>query len=238
MDRIGVGRRAELQQLADLPGARWSSGRRRCSAWAGSPTTRTRRTSCSSSTARTARPGPNHSNYVEPGVRPALRAGARDAGLPGADGAVPADGGHRRRGLPLDLHLHHPLAFGLQHAWLRNYKPHDFPYGMIKYYARRSGRPARVAAASAGTRKDCRPMLRYVAQTAAAHDPDRVRGHRSSRSSCSTSWAAAPPRMALGKNASPEGAGGVRRAARLQQAAVLRLVDARPAPTPGSAFAR
>ncbi|MBI2440836.1 MAG: hypothetical protein HYV35_05630 [Lentisphaerae bacterium] len=39
----------------------------------------------------------------------------------------------------------HPLAYGLTHAWLRNYKPHDFPYGMGKYYAidepaRRSGR--------------------------------------------------------------------------------------------------
>lgn len=28
----------------------------------------------------------------------------------------------------------HPLAYGLTHAWLGNYKPHDFPYGMGKYY--------------------------------------------------------------------------------------------------------
>ena len=27
-----------------------------------------------------------------------------------------------------------PLAFGLHHGWLGNYKPHDFPYGMQKYY--------------------------------------------------------------------------------------------------------
>ena len=29
----------------------------------------------------------------------------------------------------------HPLSYGLRHRWLKNYKPHDFPYGMVKYYA-------------------------------------------------------------------------------------------------------
>ena len=29
----------------------------------------------------------------------------------------------------------HPLSYALTHAWLKNYKPHDFPYGMGKYYA-------------------------------------------------------------------------------------------------------
>lgn len=29
----------------------------------------------------------------------------------------------------------HPLAYGLHHGWLKNYKPHDFPYGMNKYHA-------------------------------------------------------------------------------------------------------
>lgn len=29
----------------------------------------------------------------------------------------------------------HPLAYGLHHHWLNNYKPHDFPYGMNKYHA-------------------------------------------------------------------------------------------------------
>jgi ABC-type transport system substrate-binding protein len=32
------------------------------------------------------------------------------------------------------LFEHHPLAYGLYHHWLKNYKPHDFPYGMAKYY--------------------------------------------------------------------------------------------------------
>ena len=27
-----------------------------------------------------------------------------------------------------------PLAYGLHHQWIRNYKYHDFPYGMTKYY--------------------------------------------------------------------------------------------------------
>jgi ABC-type transport system substrate-binding protein len=29
----------------------------------------------------------------------------------------------------------HPLSYGLHHQWLKNYKPHDFPYGMNKYHA-------------------------------------------------------------------------------------------------------
>lgn len=28
-----------------------------------------------------------------------------------------------------------PLSYALRHAWVRNYKPHDFPYGMVKYQA-------------------------------------------------------------------------------------------------------
>lgn len=32
------------------------------------------------------------------------------------------------------LFLHHSLAVTLKHAWLKNYKPHDFPLGLNKYY--------------------------------------------------------------------------------------------------------
>ncbi len=32
------------------------------------------------------------------------------------------------------LFLHHSMSFSLRHPWLANVKPHDFPYGMIKYY--------------------------------------------------------------------------------------------------------
>jgi ABC-type transport system substrate-binding protein len=31
------------------------------------------------------------------------------------------------------LCLSYPLSYGLQHGWLKNYKRHDFPYGMLKY---------------------------------------------------------------------------------------------------------
>jgi oligopeptide transport system substrate-binding protein len=31
------------------------------------------------------------------------------------------------------IFVHYPMAHGLHHAWLKNYKPHDFPYGMSKY---------------------------------------------------------------------------------------------------------
>ena len=33
------------------------------------------------------------------------------------------------------IFLHHPVVFELQHPWVQNVVPHDFPYGMFKYYA-------------------------------------------------------------------------------------------------------
>jgi len=33
------------------------------------------------------------------------------------------------------IYEQHPLSYGLHHHWLKNYKPHDFPYGMNKYHA-------------------------------------------------------------------------------------------------------
>lgn len=32
------------------------------------------------------------------------------------------------------LFLHHSLSVTLKHSWLKNYKPHDFPLGLNKYY--------------------------------------------------------------------------------------------------------
>lgn len=32
------------------------------------------------------------------------------------------------------LFLHHSMSFSLRHSWLGNYRRHDFPYGMYKYY--------------------------------------------------------------------------------------------------------
>ncbi len=41
------------------------------------------------------------------------------------------------------IFLHHPVSYGLSHRRISNYKPHDFPYGMIKY-VRVDERPAPV----------------------------------------------------------------------------------------------
>ena len=32
------------------------------------------------------------------------------------------------------LFLHHSMSFSLRQPWVKNFKPHDFPYGMAKYY--------------------------------------------------------------------------------------------------------
>ncbi|NLB56305.1 MAG: hypothetical protein GX811_11180 [Lentisphaerae bacterium] len=31
------------------------------------------------------------------------------------------------------IFMYTPMAYGLHHSWVQNYKPHDFPYGMLKY---------------------------------------------------------------------------------------------------------
>ncbi len=78
-------------------------------------------------------PGPNHSNYRNPEFD-RLYERIR----------VMNDGPERTRlyremsDLVVEdapwLCLAYPLSFGLQHGWVKNYKPHDFGYGMIKYY--------------------------------------------------------------------------------------------------------
>jgi oligopeptide transport system substrate-binding protein len=78
-------------------------------------------------------PGPNHSNYSNPEFdrlyetvrvmpdtpeRTALYRKMADIAVEDAPW----------------LCLAYPLSFGLQHGWMKNYKPHDYPYGMSKYY--------------------------------------------------------------------------------------------------------
>ena len=77
-------------------------------------------------------PGPNHSNYKNKEFD-ALYEQVR----------VMSDSSERTRlyGRMADIviedcpwvFMHHPMAYGLHNAWLGNYKPHDFPYGMGKY---------------------------------------------------------------------------------------------------------
>ncbi|MBN1676856.1 MAG: ABC transporter substrate-binding protein [Kiritimatiellae bacterium] len=32
------------------------------------------------------------------------------------------------------IYMYHRMAYGLHHHWIRNYKPHDFPYGMTRFH--------------------------------------------------------------------------------------------------------
>ncbi|MBU0676759.1 MAG: hypothetical protein KJ626_01465 [Verrucomicrobia bacterium] len=78
-------------------------------------------------------PGPNHSNYVNPDFD-ALYEKARIM----QDGPERTELYARMADIVIDdcpwIFTATPLSYGLHHAWIRNYKHHDFPYGMIKYY--------------------------------------------------------------------------------------------------------
>ncbi len=79
-------------------------------------------------------PGPNHSNY----------ANAECDALYEQIRVMPADAPERlrlcRRMVEIIIEdcpwifTHHPMDYIIHHPWLKNYKPHDFPYGMAKYY--------------------------------------------------------------------------------------------------------
>lgn len=79
-------------------------------------------------------PGPNHSNY----------ANAECDALYEQIRVMPADAPERlrlcRRMVEIIsedcpwIFTHHPMDYIIHHPWLKNYKPHDFPYGMAKYY--------------------------------------------------------------------------------------------------------
>jgi len=77
-------------------------------------------------------PGPNHANYSNPEfdqlyeqVRVMPESPARTALYEQMAALIVED-------CPW-LFLYQPMSYGLVHAWLRNYKPHDFPYGTSKY---------------------------------------------------------------------------------------------------------
>ncbi len=79
-------------------------------------------------------PGANRTNYRNARFDRLYEEAAR---LPGADGRGALYASMER--IVMDdcpwLFLHHSMQFSLRHPWVRNYKPHDFPYGMIKYYS-------------------------------------------------------------------------------------------------------
>lgn len=81
---------------------------------------------------RNSSPGPNHSNYVNPEfdklydqIRTMPDSPERTAIYQQMAHIIEED-------CPW-IFMHHPVSYGLHNAWLRAYKPHDFPYGMSKY---------------------------------------------------------------------------------------------------------
>jgi ABC-type transport system substrate-binding protein len=78
-------------------------------------------------------PGPNHSNYSDPEFD-RLYEKVRVM----SDSPERTELYRKMAGIVVEdcpwIFMHHPMSYGLKHAWLKNYKPHDFPYGMVKYY--------------------------------------------------------------------------------------------------------
>lgn len=77
-------------------------------------------------------PGPNHSNYANPDFD---RLYEKIRVMP--DSPERTEIYRKMADIIIEdcpwLFEHHPLSYGLHHHWVENYKPHDFPYGMVKY---------------------------------------------------------------------------------------------------------
>lgn len=78
-------------------------------------------------------PGPNHCNYANPEFD-ALYDKARVM----QDSPERTELYQRMADIVVEdcpwIFTSNPLAYGLHHSWIKNYKYHDFPYGMTKYY--------------------------------------------------------------------------------------------------------
>lgn len=90
---------------------------------------------------KNASPGPNHTNYNNPAfdrlydmIRTMQDSPERTAIYRQMAGMVVEDAPW--------IFMTHPLAYGLYQPWLKNFKPHDFPYPNLKFYKveGRSGR--------------------------------------------------------------------------------------------------
>ena len=78
-------------------------------------------------------PGPNHSNYFNKEFNTLYEQVRVMQDLPNRTALYQKMADIVIQDCPW-IFTDHPLSYGLQHHWLMNYKPHDFPYGMIKYY--------------------------------------------------------------------------------------------------------
>jgi len=77
-------------------------------------------------------PGPNHSNYVNEEFDRLYEKIRVMEDSPERTGIYKQMADIVIEDCPW-IFMHHPMAYGLHHQWLDNYKPHDFPYGMAKY---------------------------------------------------------------------------------------------------------
>lgn len=78
-------------------------------------------------------PGPNHSNYSNPEFDTLYERVRVMADSPERTALYEKMAGIAIEDAPW-LCLSYPLSFGLQQGWMKNFKPHDYPYGMLKYY--------------------------------------------------------------------------------------------------------
>ena len=79
-------------------------------------------------------PGPNHCNYANKSFDALYEKARIMADSPERTALYRQMAGIVVEDCPW-IFEQHPLSYGLHHRWLKNYKPHDFPYGMNKYHA-------------------------------------------------------------------------------------------------------
>ncbi|MFA7160225.1 MAG: ABC transporter substrate-binding protein [Kiritimatiellia bacterium] len=79
-------------------------------------------------------PGPNHCNYANKSFDALYEKARIMADSPERTALYRQMAGIVVEDCPW-IFEQHPLSYGLHHQWLKNYKPHDFPYGMNKYHA-------------------------------------------------------------------------------------------------------
>lgn len=78
-------------------------------------------------------PGANHANYANPAFDRLYEKARTMAACPERAALYRAMVDIVDADCPW-IYLHHPIACTLHHDWLRNFKAHDFPYGMIRHY--------------------------------------------------------------------------------------------------------
>lgn len=77
-------------------------------------------------------PGPNHSNYRNPELDKLYE---QIRTMP--DSEERTEIYKRMSDMIVEdapwIFMHNPMSYGLYHSWVRNFKPHDFPYGLDKF---------------------------------------------------------------------------------------------------------